>query len=283
MEIEEQIISTNGIHLNVALAGPKDGAPVVLLHGFPEFWRGWINQIEPLAAAGFRVIAPDQRGYNLSDKPAGVKSYRVEEMVKDVVGLLDALDYQQCCLVGHDWGAAVAWATAITHPQRVSRLVILNVPHPQVMQEYLKESPKQLLKSWYIGYFQIPRLPEWSIRMNNFSAAKRMLQKSRFFQHFTSDEIEGYKKAWSQPGALTGMINWYRAARYSSTPDYDVSVHMPSLIIWGKKDMFLSIEMAYLSMELCNRGSLEMLENASHWVQHDEPEKVNQLLLEFFE
>jgi pimeloyl-ACP methyl ester carboxylesterase len=137
MELEHSTIETNGIQLHVVQAGPKSGVPVVLLHGFPEFWYGWRKQIPALVEAGCRVIVPDQRGYNLSDKPKGIKSYGVFTLVDDIIGLIDALGYEKVNLVGHDWGAVVAWTLAIKYPERLQRLSIMNVPHPAVMKRFL--------------------------------------------------------------------------------------------------------------------------------------------------
>src|SRR5436305_2582450 len=144
-----------------AKAEGSPGAPVIiLLHGFPEFWRAWHNQIDPLASAGFRVIVPDQRGYNLSSKPQDMKSYAVRELASDVIGIADELKQEQVFLAGHDWGAAVAWASALLYPKRVAKLAILNVPHPSIMNRHLQNDPQQIRRSWYICFFQLPRLPE---------------------------------------------------------------------------------------------------------------------------
>src|SRR5215207_2232179 len=159
LKVEEEFITTNGIRLHTILAGPQSGIPVILLHGFPENWRSWIHQIPALVDAGCRVIIPDQRGYNLSDKPKGIKNYRVDELVKDIVGLIDALDYEKVNLVGHDWGAGVAWMLAHQHPERLQRLSILNVPHPAVMKRFLQRDFNQMRRSLYGLFFQLPWLP----------------------------------------------------------------------------------------------------------------------------
>jgi len=285
MKYETTYIETNGIKLHVALAGPKDGQPVLLLHGFPEFWYGWRNQIEPLAKAGYRVIIPDQRGYNLSDKPKGVRSYHIDILVADTLGLIDALGYQKADLIGHDWGAAVAWETAIRHPERLYKLGILNVPHPAVMRNFLRRGdPEQLRRSWYIFAFQIPWLPEYVLRKNNWRNAVRVLRSSGNVHTFSKEDIEGYKKAWSQPGAMHAMINWYRAAvQYWRKTKGNQMVKVPTLMLWGMKDVALSHRMARLSMDYCEDGKLVFFEDATHWVQHDDAETVNQLLLEFLE
>src|SRR5512143_2764172 len=207
--IQDQLISSNGIRLHVAQAGPKDGPLVILLHGFPEFWYGWRHQIPYLAQAGYRVWAPDQRGYNLSDKPHGIAAYSLDRLAADAVGLIDAAGCERACLVGHDWGGGVAWWAAASYPERIERLVIINAPHGSVFRRAVQRNPIQMLRSWYFLFFQIPWLPEafwrWSIRR---PMQGRMTRNGVFFD----GDPELYRRAWSQPGALTAMINWYRAA-----------------------------------------------------------------------
>jgi pimeloyl-ACP methyl ester carboxylesterase len=279
---EKQITTANGINLHVVMAGPKKGVPVLLLHGFPEFWYGWRAQIPALAKAGYRVIVPDQRGYNLSDKPGGASAYRVDTLVQDIVGLADALGYKQINLVGHDWGAVVAWAFALWHPQRLRKLGILNVPHPAVMLRFLGRDPEQLRRSWYIFFFQLPWLPEYFLRQQDWRGAVRALRGSGKIHTFTNEDIAEYKKAWSQPGAITGMLNWYRAAvRHRPKLPDDLRVKIPTLMMWGMHDVALSYRMARPSLDFCADGKLIFFEDASHWVQHDERELVSQYLLEF--
>ena len=282
-ELEHTIVSTNGINLHVVLSGSNDGTPVILLHGFPEFWRGWSKQVEPLANAGYRVIVPDQRGYNLSDKPKGVKSYQVDTLVADILGLIDTLGYEKVHLIGHDWGAVVAWAFAIWHPERLHRLGILNVPHPAVMLNFLRRGdPEQLRRSWYVFAFQAPWLPEYFLRRNDWRNAVRVLRGSGKIHTFSNEDIVEYKKAWAQPGAMTAMINWYRAAvRYLPRLLKDVRVKVPTLLLWGMKDVALSHRMARPSIDYCDNGKLVFFEDATHWVQRDEADNVTTLLLEF--
>ena len=287
--IQSLFVNTNGIRLHVAVAGPADGPPVVLLHGFPEFWYGWRHQIEPLAAAGYRVIAPDQRGYNLSGKPRGVENYRVATLATDVTGLLDALGYRQVCLAGHDWGAAVAWETAIRYPERVRRLAILNVPHPDVMSRFLLSNREQFRKSWYIYFFQLPWIPEAVLRANDWAPAVQMLTQSGTPGSFSPQDIEQYRRAWWRKDAMTSMLNWYRAAfrgalRGPLNPQKVAArrVYVPALILWGKNDIALSYQMAQPSLDLCTEGRLVTFEHATHWVQHDEAKAVSQALISFF-
>lgn len=278
MPIKFQKIATNGIRLHTALAGSEEGEPVFLLHGFPDAWFGWEAQIGPLADAGFRVIVPDQRGYNLSDKPDGVASYQMDTLVKDIIGLADALGYERFYLAGHDFGAMVAWSMALCCPERIKRMVIANVPHPQVMSSYLRTQIKQMLKSWYALFFQIPGLPEWVVKLNNW----RFLI-SAMPDDLSAEERNRYREAWNQPAAMTGMMNWYRAFfRLQRQTTQFSQIQVPTLILWGKQDPHLSYEMATLSVELCDNGRLITFENATHWILHDEPEAVSNHIVHFF-
>jgi len=279
----ETILFQNGnISLHAIAAGPPEGPVVVLLHGFPEFWYGWHRQIEPLAAAGFRVIAPDQRGYNLSSKPAGVAAYALTELVSDVIAIADQLRQEKIFLAGHDWGAAVAWSAALLHPQRIAKLVVLNVPHPSVMRKFLSTRPRQLLRSWYMFFFQLPWLPEALFSAFNYRIGVRSLLRSSRPGTFSAEDLTQYRAAWSQPGALTATINWYRALFRFRTKFPDRTVHVPTRILWGERDAFLLAEMAQESLRYCASAELFTFANASHWLQHEEPARVSELLIDFF-
>ena len=279
MSIHFEYIPTNGVRLHIALAGPEDGEPVFLLHGFPDAWFGWEAQIPPLEDAGFRVIVPDQRGYNLSDKPKGVSSYQMDTLGDDIIGLADAFSYDRVHLAGHDFGAMVGWNLAMRHPERLKRLAIANVPHPAVMQNYLRTHPLQMLKSWYAFLFQLPGLPERVVRANNWKFLISALPDD-----LITDERDRYREAWAQPRAMTSMINWYRASfrqMWKSTAASQIWV--PTLVLWGQQDPHLSHEMAPLSVDLCEAGRLIMFEDATHWVMHDKPREVSHLLIEHFQ
>ncbi len=279
--MKHSTIDTNGVRLHVVQAGPETGPLVVLLHGFPEFWYGWKAQIGELADAGYRVWAPDQRGYNLSDKPAGIDAYQLDTLVADVVGLIDAAGAQKALIVGHDWGAIVAWWLAVCFPERVERLVILNVPHPAATRKFVRQNPGQLLRSWYVGFFQIPVLPELLMGANRGAMLARTLRKSSRPGTFSDDDLAQYRIAWSQPGAVRSMINWYRALiRRPAARRSSVRVTVPTLIIWGIHDQFLQRGLAEASLAYCDDGRVDYLDT-THWVQHEAPQRVNELILDF--
>ncbi|MBF9222813.1 alpha/beta fold hydrolase [Hymenobacter ruricola] len=279
--LEQSLIATNGLRLHVARCGPETGPLVVLLHGFPEFWYAWRKQLEVLADAGYRVWAPDQRGYNLSDKPRRVRSYVIDELAADVVGLIDAAGCETAVVIGHDWGAAVAWHLAAHCPGRVSRVAILNVPHPRVLGRALLRKPGQLLKSWYVFFFQLPWLPEALVKLRRWRFARQALRGTSRRGTFSSADLARYEVAWAQPGAMRSMINWYRAAaRFASRLGKTGRVSVPVRIIWGERDAFLRRELAQESLAYCDDAELTYLP-ASHWVQHEMPAEVNELLLRF--
>ena len=282
LNLEESFVKTNGIRLHTVMAGPKSGPPVVLLHGFPEDWRCWIRQIPALTTAGCRVIIPDQRGYNLSDKPKGVAAYSVDQLVEDITGLIKALDYEKVNLVGHDWGAFVAWMLAIKNPKMLHRLGIINVPHPNVMKRFLRRDFEQMRRSLYALFFQLPWLPETLLRLGNWRITASGLCRSGKPNAFTDEDIEKYKEAWSQPGAMTAMLNWYRAAvRYPPQITNTMKVPVPTLILWGVEDIALSRRMARPSLDYCDDGNLIFFQDATHWVQREEADEVNRHLLKF--
>ena len=281
LELEHTEIQTNGIRLHVVQAGPKSGPPIVLLHGFPETWRCWIRQLPALMRAGCRVVVPEQRGYDLSDKPGGIKSYRIKELTKDILGLIDALEYEKVNLVGHDSGALVAWWMGIDHPERLHRLGILNVPHPAVISRFLRRDFEQMRRSWYALFFQLPWLPETILRLGDWRVLESAICRSARPNAFTEEDIQEYKKAWSQPGALTAMLNWYRAARYSPDITNEMRVHVRTLMLWGVNDVALTYRMARPSMDYCEDGNLIFFPEATHWVQREEADEINRHLLEF--
>jgi pimeloyl-ACP methyl ester carboxylesterase len=270
----------NGLHLHYVEAGA--GPLVILLHGFPEFWYCWRHQIPVLAAAGFHVVAPDLRGYNESDQPAGIRNYRMDLLVRDVLGLIDLAGAGRATVVGHDWGGAIAWQLAMERPEVIERLAILNAPHPAAFRRELRRA-RQWLRSWYIGFFQLPWIPEWFLRLGNFALLERMLRRQPVRPDaFTTEDIRRYQQALSTPGALTAALHYYRAAwRDRARAARGMGqVTCPTLLIWGERDAYLGVGLTQGLEPWVPNLRIERLD-ASHWVQNDAVETVNRLLVDF--
>jgi epoxide hydrolase 4 len=276
--LREGFAEVGDVKLHYVEAG--DGPLVVLLHGFPEFWYGWREQIAPLVKAGYRVVAPDLRGYNLSSGPEGFDAYTADKIAGDIRGLIRELGAESAMVVGHDWGGTAAWTLAANHPEVVDRLVILNAAHPRKLNEGLRNL-RQLLRTWYFFYFQFPRLPERRARRWNWRFFKRFLRDAR--PSYTAEELDRYVEAWSQPGAATAIIDYYRAAVRLSSKQGELSpISTPTLVIWGQRDRYLGPKLAEPHHEdVPGLDRVERLPDASHWVHHDEAERVNELLVDF--
>ena len=280
-DLESARFAANRVGLHTVLTGPADGPLVILLHGFPEFWYGWRHQLAPLAAAGLRVAAPDQRGYNLSDKPAGIAAYRLDVLADDVLALADALGRERFAVLGHDWGGVIAWHLAGRNPERVSRAAILNAPHPATLRRYAAHHPRQLAKSWYVAYFQLPLLPELSLRAGNFWILQRVLRQTSAAGAFSAADLHRYREAWRQPGTLTATLNWYRALRHHRAVPASVPIRVPLRVIWGERDAFLESGLADAGLALCEKGEVVRLPGIGHWLQHEAAAEVNRRLLGF--
>jgi pimeloyl-ACP methyl ester carboxylesterase len=280
-ELRDGYADIGDVRLHYVEAG--EGPLIVLLHGFPEFWYGWRLQIEPLAAAGFRVVAPDMRGYNLSSRPTDVAAYHTDKLADDVRGLIQERGAQSAMLVGHDWGGTAAWATAMNHPEVVDRLAILNAAHPRKLSQGLHH-PDQLRRSWYFFFFALPDLPETVVHANRWHFFRHFLRDAR--PAYTPEEIDRYIEAWSQPDAATGMINYYRSSVRQSQKRAEEAlrpIQAPTLVIWGESDHYLGPDLAEPEHDdVPNLDRVERLPDASHWVHHDEAERVTQLLIDFF-
>ena len=277
----------NGIRLHYAESGSGDKL-VIMLHGFPEFWYAWQKQLIALSEK-FHVVAPDMRGYNLSEKPPRVEDYRIDKLVADVVGLIDHFGAKQAAIVGHDWGGGVAWAIAQKHPERVSKLVVLQVPPQAAWRANL--TLKQFMRSWYMFFFQIPRLPEWLIASRDFRAIERTFQEKVGRKNsFTQQDVESYKEAARQPGALTGAVNYYRAnvfdrlfvRKQTNDKQGDGRIKVPTLFIYGEQD-FAIIPATVRGLEKYIDADYRevRIPDSGHWVQNEAPEEVNSALLDF--
>jgi pimeloyl-ACP methyl ester carboxylesterase len=281
VKIDHRSIIANGVSLHIAEAGPADGPLVILLHGFPEFWFEWRDYFAPLAAAGFRVVAPDQRGCNLSSKPQGVAAYRLDLLANDIFAIADALGHETLRVVGHDWGSVVAWWMATRNPSRLERLVTIDAPHPAVWMTAVREDAERR-KSWYVQALRIPWLPEFLIRLGGYSGLTRALTSAARKDAFTPEILAQYMTAWRQPGALTAMINWYRAvAADGLVMPAAKSISVPTLILWGDKDIYVGPKLADACAALCADARVVHFPQAGHWLPNDEREAVLAELLRF--
>jgi pimeloyl-ACP methyl ester carboxylesterase len=278
--LESRRVALGDVTLHVVLAGPEHGEPVLLLHGFPEFWFAWRKVMGRLAAAGYRVIVPDQRGYNESDKPDGIDAYRVETLADDMSALIRALGYQQANLVGHDWGGGVAWQVVIRHPERVRRLAVIDTPHPQARDGF--ESKEQTI-TWFRTFMQLPWLPELSTRLGNYWLLASNLRATSRPGTFPDPVMDLFRSAWDQPGARTATTNWYRAA-FRAPPRFDREqrIAVPTLVIVAPDDRFIPGDVSRRSARFLDHGRLVELSSGTHWVIQEEPDVISRLLVDFF-
>lgn len=283
----EKIRLASGLNMRVARAG--SGPLVVMLHGFPECWYSWRHQIRALAPH-FECVAPDMRGYGDTDAPVGVENYALEKLVGDVADLVHACGRERAVILAHDWGGAVAWATALQRPEVVARLVVMNCPHLKKFEENLRSNPRQMLRSWYILFFQIPWVPERLLRARNFAMLTQALRGSAVQKSaFTEADLAHFRAAFHNPYALSAAINYYRALfraqlrRRTPADDWiDRKISAPTMVLWGEQDVALRKELTY-GMEPLFEGPFELhyVPDSGHWVQQEKPQVVNQYLLEF--
>jgi epoxide hydrolase 4 len=278
--LEYQTIRANGIDFHVAVGG--NGNKLALcLHGFPESSFSWRFQIPLLARMGYQVWAPDLRGYGKSSRPLGAAAYALEHLEEDVAALIEASGAHEVVLIGHDWGALIAWSYAMFGRITPSRLIIMNVPHPALAQKGLR-TLRQLSKSWYIFFFQLPVIPEWVLARKNYAAIAQAFRRMAVDKtRFPKEVLRVYQDAAAQPGALTAMLNYYRAllrglgrTRRRGLPRIEV----PTLMIWGEVDAALGKELTYGTEAYVADLTLRYLPNVSHWVQQEAPETVNAMI-----
>lgn len=284
--IRTETVTANGLQFEVDVCGDGDRL-ALCLHGFPEHSFSWRYQLPLLAELGYRAWAPNLRGYGNTTRPPGLEAYSIETLLQDVAALIDASGCREVVLIAHDWGAVIAWFFAIRRVRPLSRLVICNVPHPVPAQRALGSGFAQLKKSWYIFFFQIPGLPEWLLGRNEAAGVGESIRRSAADRSRFGDEVvEVYRRNAAQPGALTAMINYYRAlvrgggARRQRELGYPV-IDVPTLMLWGEDDVALTKETTYGTEEYVRDLTLRYLPRVSHWVQQDAPDEVNAMLAAF--
>lgn len=288
--IKHDYAEVNGVRLHYAHAGK--GHLIMFVHGFPEFWYEWKNQLEDFGQDHL-AVAPDMRGYNLSSKPAEVDQYQVKYMVEDLRALAEKLGHKKFTLVAHDWGGAIAWAFAIAHPDYLDKLVIINAPHPGVFARELQNNPAQQKASQYMLMFRSPQA-EAMLSGNNYAAlVQAVLGAGLKNGTFTEEDKKAYIEAWSQPGALTGGLNYYRAARVGPPTATDkeagsfaqgmasLDVKVPTLVIWGEKDTALLTGNLDGLDKYVPSLTIKRIPDGTHWVIHEQPALVNGYIHEF--
>jgi pimeloyl-ACP methyl ester carboxylesterase len=286
----EKITLPNGLNMRVARPGTGTRL-VVMLHGFPESWYSWRHQLRALAS-GFDCVAPEMRGYGETDAPRGVKNYRIEKLVGDVAGLIEALGYQRATVVGHDWGGAVAWATAQIRPDRVERLCVMNCPHLRKFLEHVHSNPRQMLRSWYMLFFQLPLLADTLLWARGSALVPRLIRTSAFNKAaFSAEDLAQFRTTFRQPYSATAAVNYYRALKrrdflLTPPPEHWLmrKIQAPTLLVWGEHDVALGKELTYDMEGLFNGPfTVKYIADSGHWVQQERPEIVNQYLTEFLD
>jgi pimeloyl-ACP methyl ester carboxylesterase len=289
--IEHNYAYMNSIRLHYVTSG--NGKLILFVHGFPEFWYAWKDQLLEFGR-DYQAVAPDMRGYNLSEKPVGVDQYQVKFLCEDLRSLAEHLGHKRFVLVGHDWGGAVAWAFALSHPEYLEKLVIINAPHPVVFERELRENPAQQKASEYMLMFRSPEA-EQILSANQYdSLYKGVVSEGIKNGYFTEQDCKAYLEAWSQPGALTGGLNYYRVAHIGPPTAEggpakgkfvadlsEVTVKVQTLVIWGEKDPYLLTGNLEGLEELVPGLTIKRIPDGSHWVVHEKPALINNLIRAF--
>ena len=285
----EKLNLKSGLNMQVARTAPNAARPLlVMLHGFPECWYSWRHQMRALAPH-FECVAPDLRGYGGTDAPVGIENYSLDKLVGDVADLIAACGRERAILMAHDWGGAIAWATAMQRPELVDRLIVMNCPHLKKFRDNLLHNPRQMLRSWYILFFQLPRIPEAMLRARDFAMLKRTLRDGAIQKSaFSDDDLAHFRAAFRNPYSITAAINYYRAlfresVRNRREPEWMAhKITAPTMVIWGEQDVALRKELTFGMKELFE-GPFEIhyVSDSGHWVQQEKPQVVNDCVSKF--
>ncbi|GMT35840.1 hypothetical protein PFISCL1PPCAC_27137, partial [Pristionchus fissidentatus] len=286
-EFNHKFVQLTDVRLHYVEEGDKSKPLLLFVHGFPEFWYSWRYQIKHFAKT-HHVVAIDQRGYGESDKPRGVDNYSTKKLAQDIKEVIERLGHEKAILIGHDFGGAASWVTALTYPDVVEKLIVLNCPHPGAFARTMWKVKKQILKSWHFLFFQVPWIPEITLGFDDHESLD-YAYRSKFAGlknqvNFTDEDMEAWKATYSKRSVMNAPVNYYRALAKNTADIKEMSkkiVKPPVLIIWGEEDPFLVVECASLSQERCKDGQVEYIAGSSHWVQQDQPEKVNEAIEKF--
>ena len=279
---ESRLVEVDGVELHIVLAGPFDGPPVVLLHGFPEYWYAWRTHMAMLARAGFRVVAPDQRGANRSDKPSAAAEYTRQRLADDVIGILDSLGWEKAFIAGHDVGAGTTWQVVLESPQRVQAAIVFNGTHLLALNESRPQDDPDSV-SWFRDFFLLPFVPELVSRTYDWWLVSYYLRSTSRSGTFGEEELALYKSAWDRGGAMGTMINTFRAPIVplrrmppGGRPE------VPFRVVWGERDAFIPRERIALNQRYLPEGAIVVLPEAGHWLLHEEPERTAREMIDFF-
>lgn len=281
MKIQHLYVRLSNVTLHIAHIGPESGVLMLFLHGFPENWLAWKKQLFYFAKKGFHAVALDQRGYNLSSKPNYIADYRIDILALDVYKLVNYFKQKKVILVGHDWGANVAWWTALRFPEIIQKLVIINVPHPVVMKRTMKTNIRQMMSSWYIYFFQIPLIPEFILSLNNSLMLSVLMTNSSRKGSINKQLVSYYRNSWTKP-TIHSMLNWYRGMGLGSDKKLkSIKVRPDVLILWGLQDVFIRKENISPSVKLCANAKLSVFPRYTHWIIHENSKLVNEKIFNF--
>lgn len=270
------------VTIHLAECGPDTGKLMLFLHGFPENWYAWKKQLLYFGSKGFKAVAIDQRGYNLSSKPKYIHDYRIDMLAIDVFNIVrHYFKRKKVLLIGHDWGANVAWWTSLRFPEIIEKLIIVNVPHPVVMKKTMNNNFRQMLSSWYIYFYQIPFIPEFFMSFSHGLLLASMITSSANKNAFDRRTMSYYRNSWSKE-TVTAMINWYRGMKLGSDKKLrSIKVQPDVLVLWGLRDRFIKKENIEPSLKLCKKATCKVYPNNTHWVIHEAEDKVNKKILNF--
>lgn len=284
--LHESSVTANGIRFHYAEQG--EGPLILLLHGFPERWFSWRAQIPALASLGYRVVAPDLRGYGDSERPP--TGYDLDTLARDVAELITALGEDTATVIGHDWGGAITWESVSRYPDRITRAAVLNCPHPAVMFHTLRASPRQLARSWYMFFFNLPWLPERLLARDGGSAVRRMFLDAAVDRApFTPELLDPYCRSVAHPGAVAPMLAYYRSAIRSALhpreamrrlDSYGV-IERPTLLVWAEEDIALGMELIAPHVRYTRDLHVRRIPRCGHFVQQEQPDTVNAILTEW--
>lgn len=284
MEFTSKYIETSpGVRLHVMTAGPTKGSLLIFLHGFPEYWRSFEKIALKFAQKGFRILLPDMRGYNLSDKPKGVMEYTSQKIAEDIIALIDHEEKEKAIVIGHDWGAQINWTLASNYSERIEKVVVLNVPHPVIFKKTLTTNLKQMKNSWYMFLVQLPWIPEKLFGKSDFKYFANEMKRSIVNPEAreSGPGAQHYIDSWKIKNAFHSMLNYYRAIFRTPTYKFKTPIEIPVLIIWGDRDVVLISKMADESLSKCTNAKIVHIPEGGHFVQHDCPEKVSALIENF--